>query len=236
MSGGHDDFALEPVHGLPERLPAGEKLRWQGSPGAWSLAGHALHVRKVAIYFALLIGWVIAAGIHDGMSLAELGFPLSMLALCGSAAVGTLVALGWASARGAIFSITDKRIVVRFGVALPLTLNVPLKLIDEVAVRRYRDGSGDIPLKLSDNNTLSWVVLWPFVRPWRLREPEIMLRSLPEADTVVGLLGELLRQNDPQVARPETPSEAGSVAADRRSIAAGQGSPAASAGPLAAMS
>jgi len=39
MSKGHDDFAGEPVRGLPEKLPAGERILWQGMPDWHPLIG-----------------------------------------------------------------------------------------------------------------------------------------------------------------------------------------------------
>ncbi|MEO0946437.1 MAG: PH domain-containing protein, partial [Pseudomonadota bacterium] len=37
----HDDFATEPVRGLPERPPEGEEILWQGQPSAWALTRSA---------------------------------------------------------------------------------------------------------------------------------------------------------------------------------------------------
>ena len=45
----------EAAPGLPSALPAGERVVWQGAPDWRSLAVHAFHVRKVAIYFALML-------------------------------------------------------------------------------------------------------------------------------------------------------------------------------------
>ena len=62
----HEHFDFEPVRGLPALLPAGEKLLWQGSPDWRSLAVRAYHVRKIAIYFLLLVLWRIGIGISSG--------------------------------------------------------------------------------------------------------------------------------------------------------------------------
>ena len=32
MSKDHDDFDFEPVRGLPQVLPKGERMLWQGAP------------------------------------------------------------------------------------------------------------------------------------------------------------------------------------------------------------
>ena len=37
-----DDYHVEPVRGLPQSLPEGEELLWQGAPSTWALARDAL--------------------------------------------------------------------------------------------------------------------------------------------------------------------------------------------------
>ena len=50
-----DDHDFEPAHGLPELLPAGEKILWQGSPQWLPLAYRVFHIRKLVLYFAALV-------------------------------------------------------------------------------------------------------------------------------------------------------------------------------------
>ena len=45
----------EAAPGLPSALPKGERVVWQGAPDWKRLAIHAFHVRKVALYFALML-------------------------------------------------------------------------------------------------------------------------------------------------------------------------------------
>ena len=52
----------------------------------------------------------------------------------------------------ACYTITSKRVLFQFGVALPMTMNIPFGKIANAALKTYRDGSGDIPLHLSDGN------------------------------------------------------------------------------------
>ena len=54
MSKHHDDFDFEPVRGLPQILPKGERMLWQGAPRWQDLAVHAFHARKVVWYFVAL--------------------------------------------------------------------------------------------------------------------------------------------------------------------------------------
>ena len=45
----------EAAPGLPSALPMGERVVWQGAPDWQRLAVHAFHVRKIALYFALML-------------------------------------------------------------------------------------------------------------------------------------------------------------------------------------
>jgi hypothetical protein len=199
---GHDDFHREPEPGLPERLPPGERVLWRGAPDWRALARDAFHVRKVAVYFALLAGWQLLEGWHDGAAAGAIGASLLQLTALAVGAVGLLLLLAWLSARESVYTITNRRVVVRFGVALRLTLNVPFTIVERAALKVRRDGTGDIPLSLAGEDRVSYLVLWPHARPWRLRRPEIMLRSVPDAERVAELLGRALEHHAPGQAQP----------------------------------
>lgn len=200
------------IRGIDEPLPEGERLLWQGAPAWGSLARHAFHVRKVAIYFAVLVAWRIVSGLADGESagtVALAGLWFATLALAG---VAVLAGLAWASARTSTYAITSRRVAMRIGVALPMTVNLPLHLIGGAALRRYRDGTGDIPLALRGDDRIAWLHLWPHVRPWRLARPEPMLRAVPDAERVARILAEAtaavaeIAPAQAQPARPATPA------------------------------
>lgn len=177
---------------LPSALPVGERVIWQGKPSFKGLALRAFHIREVAIYFAILLVW-------RGWSNWSLGLPLSDVAVSALwlifpavSAIAVLAGLAWLFRRAACYTITSKRILFQFGVALPMTMNIPLGKIANAALKTYRDGSGDIPLELSDSGRVSYLLLWPHIRPWRLRAPEPMLNSIPGAAEVAAKLAEAL--------------------------------------------
>ncbi|MGD9298172.1 MAG: photosynthetic complex putative assembly protein PuhB [Thiohalocapsa sp.] len=210
------EFDLEPVPGLPENLPEGEQLRWQGAPKGGALAVRAFHARTVAIYFGLLIvfrvGYVIVAG--EPLKVALLS-GLWLLLLC-LMAVGILALMAWAFARSTIYSITDRRVVIRFGVALPMAVNIPFKAIQSAGLRRYDGGVGDIPMVLGDGHSVNFLILWPNVRPWRFFDAQPMLRCVPDVDRVADILAEALRQ-----ATAAERDGAGEDAAESRDAAGG---------------
>lgn len=188
-SHGHE-HELEPQYGLPERLPAGEKLLWQGSPNFNAVALRIFHVRKAAIYFAALIALRAGLVLADGGGLTEAllslawPLPLALTALC------ILVALAWMTSRTAVYTLTDKRIVMRIGIVLTLTFNIPLRTIRSAALRQARQDSGDIVIQLAGPDHIAFLHLWPHVRPWRMARPEPMLRLVDDAAAVATLLSQ----------------------------------------------
>jgi hypothetical protein len=178
------------IRGIREPLPEGERVLWQGAPDWRSLARRAFHVRKLALYFGVLVLWGIASGLADDQparAAAASALWSTTLALVG---LGVLAGLAWAIARTTTYAITSSRVVMRIGVALPMTVNLPLRLLDGAAMKAYSDGTGDIPLALSGDDRIAWLHLWPHVRPWRLARPQPMLRAVPDAARVARILAE----------------------------------------------
>lgn len=173
------EHEVEPVPGLPGHLPPGETMLWQGRPDRASLARHAFHTRGVAIYFALLTALALASG---GPVAA------AMTAGLGAAAVGLLHLFAFGAAKTTIYTLTDRRVVLRIGTAVPKCVNLPLSQIAAADLAVRRDGTGDLPLTLASGSGLGYLALWPHARPFRLARPQPMLRSLADPQTVAGLL------------------------------------------------
>jgi hypothetical protein len=188
----HDDFAFEPIPGLPAELPKGEILLWQGSPSWRALARSAFHVRKVAVYFALILAWQLATAAGAGASIQAMAASSTWLVAVAAVAIGILTLLAWLYARGTIYTLTTKRLIVRSGLALPVTLNLPLSLIDTAQVARSGSGPGSIILKVAKPNRVAFLVLWPNARPWRFNNPQPMLRCLDDVDAVAPLIAKAL--------------------------------------------
>ncbi len=192
----------EPVRGLPEALPAGERVLWQGSPSAAGLARRVFHVRKVAIYFALLVGWSLLAGLSGERSTAEIALTAARLGVLGAVAAGILGLFGWLHGRTTIYTITNRRIVVRYGIAITLAVNLPFRKIESASLNGFADGTGDIALSVSGGERFGFLMLWPHVRPWRFgAEIEPTLRAVPDARAVAEVLARALADSAGQTAR-----------------------------------
>lgn len=178
----------EPTPGLPEELPATERVLWQGAPDWHAFAIDAFHVRKVMIYFVALASGAAFFRFADGASLAQVATPFFWLLPMGLMACALLAAIAWYSATTTLYTITDKRVVMRIGMAFTISVNLPFKRIDGAAVKLSKDGGGDVVFTLEPGNKLSYAILWPHARRWHFANPQPALRSIPDADRVARLL------------------------------------------------
>ncbi|MEM9198771.1 MAG: photosynthetic complex putative assembly protein PuhB [Pseudomonadota bacterium] len=187
-----DDFATEPVRGLPEAPPAGEQILWQGVPDWRRLAIEALALRWVGGYFAVLALWRgLAVGADAGLVHGILNaVPYLVLGLI---VVGLLAGIAWLQARATVYTITNRRVAMRVGVALTVTLNLPYTHVAAADLDMRPGGTGTIALSLSENAKLSYLILWPHARPWAMRRPQPALRCVPDAERVAGILAEAAR-------------------------------------------
>lgn len=179
------EHEFEASPGLPEALPPGERIVWQGAPDAWLLAVHALHVRKLALYFAGMLCLQALFLRADGAPLAA---PLALSATLALLALGLLGATAWLSARTTLYTLTNRRVVMRVGIVLTLSFNLPLRQIEGASLKALAGGAGDIALSLKRPNRIAYVHLWPHARAWELRNPQPTLRCLPQSQSVGALI------------------------------------------------
>lgn len=182
------EYENEPIPGLPGILPPGERILWQGSPDWHALARTAFHTRLFAVYFLALACAALASAFTSGVQqLADLtGVAITIAG--GVVGFGLINVLAWASARSTIYTLTNRRIVIRLGIALPKCINLPLGTISAVDLALRPDGTGDLPLAISGQQKLGYLLLWPSARPWKIVEPQPMLRAVPQAGDVAALI------------------------------------------------
>jgi hypothetical protein len=186
----HEEF--EPSYGLPECLPAGERMLWQGSPRWQTMARDALHVRALALYFAAMLVWRAADLASSGVATLDIAKSVGALGALALTALATLAFIAWLIERTTVYTVTDQRVVMRIGVVLSVTFNLPYRQIESAGLRVNADGSGDIPLQLSGSDRIAFVHLWPHVRPWQVKRTQPMLRAVPDARRIAALLSAAL--------------------------------------------
>lgn len=174
-------------------LAPGETVIWQGRPSGLGLALRAFRLPIVATYFAVLVG----AGLVEAQAgRAAIGAALMPFA-SGLATLAILSGLAWLVARTTTYLVTADRVILRYGVALPRSLSLPFRQIASLSVSCSRGGRGDIAFSLrAGNKPIPYLKLWPHVRPWHLRRPEIMLRDVSEAGSLATRLARELASAD----------------------------------------
>jgi hypothetical protein len=186
---GHE-HEFEPQLGLPEVLPANEKILWQGSPDVAAVARRIFHMRKLVAYFGVLLALRAAQVWSNGgsaMDCLDALFLPGGLVLLGLAAVALLAYL---TAKTTVYTLTDKRVCMRIGIVLTVTFNLPLRHMQSAALRPQLGSTGDIVITLAGDTRIAWLHLWPHVRPWHVKQPQPMLRAVPNAQAVAALLSQ----------------------------------------------
>jgi hypothetical protein len=177
------EYEIEPIRGLPGLLPAGEQIVWQGAPDWRMLARTAFSTRLVAGYFVALTGWALVGAVsHGGYLGVEMTLGLGLVAVI------LLHGLAWLCARTTVYTLTNRRIVLRFGIAVPKCVNLPLRQVGAVDLALHADGTGDVPLTIAGPAKLGVVTLWPHARPWKIITPQPMLRAIPDAQAVAAMV------------------------------------------------
>ena len=164
---------------LPSDLPPGEQVLWFGKPNTLALLRRAYRADFVATYFAALAIWAGVEGSINGV--------LAAFAAAG-VALGLLALLAFLTARTTLYLITNKRVVIRVGVAMTMFHNLPFGQIQSAALRAFADGTGDVAVKPIAGQRVSYWSLWPCARPLRFRDPEPALRGVADAREVARVL------------------------------------------------
>ena len=196
---GHE-YEFEPQFGLPERLPSDEFIVWQGSPDAGALAASAFHFNKLIMYFAALILVCAWPAIESGAGMMAILMAIKWIAPLAAIGLISVWLLASTTARTTVYTITNKRVVMRLGIVLTVSFNLPFKQLASADVRVLPKGFGDITLALKGSDRIGWVHLWPSVRPWRFTKPEPTLRAIPDVQLVADKLRDAWTQSTGQTA------------------------------------
>jgi hypothetical protein len=200
-------IAHDPSENLPEPLPKGERVLWQGRPDALAITMGAYRFGWVAGYFGLLLAWRFASQLADEAGfVAAAVYALWLLPLA-AAGLGLIAVLGWLSARTTLYTITDRRLVMRIGIALPLTLNVPFRVVQGAAVSVAARGCGDIAFQLQPGTRIGYAVLWPHARALHFARPEPSLRGVPDVEALAGRIADALGRVHPAENTARSPAQ-----------------------------
>lgn len=179
------EYDNEPVRGLPEELPEDEHIIWQGAPEWKKMVATALHIRLAVLYFAL----IAAVSVLRGDAATAITMVVATVIV-----TGFLILFAYGVDRTTVYTLTNKRIVLRIGVALNKCINIPLSEIETADLKLLPGGSGNIVLTLKGLPRMGYLMLWPHVRSLRFVRPQPMLRAIPDANKVARALFNAARE------------------------------------------
>lgn len=184
-----DDFQVEPIRGLPEALPRGEEILWQGGPSFWALAREAYGVLWIAAGFAALALWRVIAAFAGAPWEANIALAIAIV-LVGGVVLFVVLIMAWLQAREAVYTLTTSRVVLRFGVFQTRSIQIPYSHIRSADLALRRDGTGSIVLDTMKAGHLSYILTWPHVRPWKSSPIQPAMRCVKDATAVAKILAE----------------------------------------------
>lgn len=191
------EFEQEPIKGIPGLLPASEEILWRGAPTWRSLMMHVFHIRWVWAYFAAIMAWRAYSHIASGNGLEVAASSAAWLGFLGLLVTALIAGTALQMKRTTVYTITSKRVILRFGLVVPIAINVPFAKIESAGVERFGDGSGDLPMALGGPDQFVYWMLWPHVRRWSFFDPKPMIRSVPDAAMVAGILANAIERSLP---------------------------------------
>lgn len=199
------DIQIEPVEGLPETPPEGEEILWQGKPNWWALAWESLALPYVMGYFVFLALWRFVVLSDQVMFVQAVSASMPFIIL-GFIVCGLLALIAWTQAVTTVYTITNRRVAMRIGAALTVTLNLPYTRIANAGLDLRKSGTGTISLELMEDKVqLSYLLCWPHVRPWKFKT-QPALRCINDAERVAAILADAA---DTRVSQPVIERAAG---------------------------
>jgi hypothetical protein len=166
-------------------------MLWQGKPRPTAFLKQIFHVQVVVGYVGVLVGWCLVSGAQSGhfadAAMAALRYTgLSALALL------LFAALAWGLAWSATYTITTARVVIVYGLALPKSVSIPFASVDGAAMRDNGAAAGDLVLDLRQGQSVSYLLMWPHVRPGSFMRAQPMLRALADMPAAANVLSRAL--------------------------------------------
>ena len=189
---GHE-HEFEPEYGLPDTLPVGERILWQSGPAAALIFWSVFWGRLLLAYLGLMLVLRGSFIWSDTGSVAQTLAAVSWLGALFAVALTLFGWLSWLIAKTTVYTLTNERLVLRIGIVLNLSFNIPLRRIQAADVRQLANGSGEIAISLHPDDKIAYPHLWPHARPWHLANPQPMLRGLAQVAPVAKLLEDAWR-------------------------------------------
>ena len=164
-------------------IPPEEKVLWSGRPEWKALAYHSFGLKYLVFYLIFAALYCLAeldGAIVFGLLLTK------FLPYCFSGILAGLVLTGLAyfQALNTAYVVTEKRIVIRSGVALVFLLNAPFKKISSIDKQILKNSLGNFSFTTNSKRRIPFLSCWPSVKPWSFIEPKPAFKCIANADKI----------------------------------------------------
>jgi len=175
-------------------IPEGERLCWVGKPNWISFGFHVFGIKYLLLYFIISAFYAISQ-IELGFSFGSFIGEYISFVVSGIIAGLILFLLSYFSAQHTCYVITEKRLVIRTGIALVFFLNVPLKNVISIDKQSLFYGYGNLSFKPQSKKRIPYFSCWPSVRSGSFWEPIPAFRSIEHIEEIGKIVGELAERN-----------------------------------------
>ena len=187
--------------GLPDEvgksIPDSEEILWYGKPNWKSFGYQAFGVKYLLFYFFITAFYAVSQT-NPAFSFGAFLTQYVPFLISGFFAGLILFLLSYIAARHTCYVITEKRIVIRTGVALVFLLNVPFKNILSIDKKILSKGIGDLCFQAQSKKRIPYLSCWPSLRSTSFLEPIPAFRSISDVEEIGNLVGEIAKQNREQ--------------------------------------
>jgi|GEM_PF-158188 len=190
--------------GLPGPLPHGERIVWQGTPHRGHFARRALSVWFL-LGFTCVLALIYGAHVLETTgSIGGAGFVASMSLVGGGVFIMIAMLIGLAMASSTIYTITNRRVLMRIGVAFTATIDLPFAAIESIHHKNSKSDLGDIQITVAQSRRVPFFVLWPHVRLDRALSAWPVLKSIAGSSRVARILVDQVAEAHKLAANRET--------------------------------
>lgn len=178
-------------------IPNNEKIHWNGEP-SWASLGYQVFGIKYLIFYFILSALYAVSQLGPVFSLLAFLVHYVPFLISGAVAASILFVLAYLATRHTSYVITEKRIVIRTGVALVFLLNVPLKNIISIDKQRLAGGRGNLSFEAKSKKRIPFLSCWPSVKSGSFVQPSPAFRSISNIEEIGVLITELAEKTHEQ--------------------------------------
>ena len=171
-------------------IPNKEKIHWIGKP-SWASFGYQVFGIKYLIFYFILSALYAVSQVDPVFTFFAFLVNFIPFLMSGVFAACILFVLAYLTASHTHYVITEKRIVIRTGVALVFLLNVPIKNIISIDKQRLAGGRGNLSFTAKSKKRIPFVSCWPSVKSGSFIEPIPAFRSISNIEEIGMLVTKL---------------------------------------------